>query len=790
MSAGNERRRDLAVAALLAALGFLLFADVLVSGRNFYVRDLFTYHYPMKQIVRDALLRGELPLWNRFFAASQPLAANPAYEVFYPLQWPILIGSFGFGFALHIVLHVIVALVGMYALLRLLALARAAALFGALTYGLGGFLLGTMSTLPTFFVWCLAPLAGAALLRYLQRPGPRRLLPAALILGMQLVIADPVALLQLWALVAVAAGWWSVTHRSEGRAPWGEAVRTVAILAIAAAGIAAVQLLPAVDHARDSIRSRGFAYENVAEYSMPPLRPLELVVPHLFGRVDPAQQALWGARAFDRYAPYLLALDCGLPLTILCLTGFLTRARGWLMTLSVCAGAYALAIGSHGPLLRLLYALGVARSWRYPEKFACAAMFTAILFAAHVADRFLAGDEATRRMALRVTMAIAALHAAIALIVLLPAFPTLFQSLTAMPAMAAIARNTFLGGAIITAAWLALLLLRARYDARAWQLAALALLLVELGTFSFEVAPRMPAAFFAPPAALAEAHLAPGDALFNRDAWLPDDEHRRPSVIFNGVWFNRNTLRPYVPAIWGVRTVLEADIDETALLPTHDLLDAMMALGNAGVPTWSDSFATIASARYITVATDARADLAQAHGDRSRSRPVAIREIPSHGRYWFPRTLVQARSPRELFAALARQPRPLDTAFVPFPPPFTPAAARVVRVDETANAARLDVEAAGPSLLVATVTRHKYWEATLDGQPTELVPADIAFQALPIPAGKHRVELRYRNPLIPAGAAISGATLLLLLLLTIRRPSVPSPRNRSSQFRGRLRGEG
>jgi hypothetical protein len=772
MSLGSERRRDLAVAALLAALAVVLFADVLCSGRNFYVRDLFTYHYPMKRIVRDLLADGQLPLWNRFFAGGQPLAANPAYEVFYPLQWPIVVGSFAFGFALHIVLHVAIALTGMYAFLRRLILARPASLFGALTYGLGGFLLGAMSTLPTFFIWCLAPLAGAALLGYLQAPSARRLVPPVLILAMQLLIGDPVALIQVWALVLIGVCWWIHVHPKGEASSWLRAIRHVALLAIVAAGLAAVQLLPGIDHARDSIRARGFAYENVAEYSMPPLRPLELVIPHLFGRVDPAQQALWGARAFDRHAPYLLALYCGLPFAILFLTGIIVRARGWIVTLAVCAGSYLVAIGDHGPLLRLLYALRIARSWRYPEKFACAALFAAVVFAAHVADHFLNGDERTRRVALRLTIAVAAIHGLLAAFVLMPGFPAAFRTLTGFPSaeMAAIARRTFVAGAILAAAWLVLLLQRRRYETRLWQLAALGLLLLDLGLFSFEVAPRMPGSFFEPPAALVQAKLIPGEALFNRDAWLPDDDNRRPAVIFNGVWFNRNTLRPYLPAIWGVRTVLEADVDETALLPTHDLLDAMRAFGNSGASAWSEPFATMAAARYITVATEARADIAQARGDRTRSRPVAIREIASHGRYWFPRTLVQARGPQELFAALAREPRSLDRAFVPFAP-FALAPARVLHVDEQNSSATIDVEAAGSTLLIAAVTRHKYWEASVDGLPTEIAPADIAFQAIPVPAGKHRLELRYRNPLITAGAAISAATLLLLLMMVMRRSS-------------------
>src|SRR5207237_3736651 len=117
---GVLTRQDVRNVAILFLIATILFADVLFFGACFFERDLFRYHYPMKRVVREVIARGEFPLWNRYFSAGQPMAANPAYEIFYPPQWLIFIGDYRFGFALHILAHVYIALVGMYLLLRAL----------------------------------------------------------------------------------------------------------------------------------------------------------------------------------------------------------------------------------------------------------------------------------------------------------------------------------------------------------------------------------------------------------------------------------------------------------------------------------------------------------------------------------------------------------------------------------------------------------------------------------------------------------------------------------------------
>jgi hypothetical protein len=58
---------------------------------------------------------------------------------------------------------------------------------------------------------------------------------------------------------------------------------------------------------------------------------------------------------------------------------------------------------------------------------------------------------------------------------------------------------------------------------------------------------------------------------------------------------------------------------------------------------------------------------------------------------------------------------------------------------------------------------------TIDGEPADPVVTNVGFQGVVIPApGRHIVEMRYRNPLIAAGGAISLAAALALVWVAVR----------------------
>ena len=84
---------------------------------------------------------------------------------------------------------------------------------------------------------------------------------------------------------------------------------------------------------------------------------------------------------------------------------------------------------------------------------------------------------------------------------------------------------------------------------------------------------------------------------------------------------------------------------------------------------------------------------------------------------------------------------------------------------------RQAVQATGPGLLVVSELYLAGWQATVDGAPAELVPADGVLRGVYLPAGEHRVEMVYRPWAVTAGAvgSVVGGLLLVALGVSVRR---------------------
>ena len=77
-----------------------------------------------------------------------------------------------------------------------------------------------------------------------------------------------------------------------------------------------------------------------------------------------------------------------------------------------------------------------------------------------------------------------------------------------------------------------------------------------------------------------------------------------------------------------------------------------------------------------------------------------------------------------------------------------------------------------PGYLVLADTWYPGWQATVDGEPAEVLQANYAFRAVYLEAGEHTVEMAYHSTLVLVGEAVSLTTLTLLVVglpLTRRR---------------------
>jgi hypothetical protein len=74
----------------------------------------------------------------------------------------------------------------------------------------------------------------------------------------------------------------------------------------------------------------------------------------------------------------------------------------------------------------------------------------------------------------------------------------------------------------------------------------------------------------------------------------------------------------------------------------------------------------------------------------------------------------------------------------------------------------IDLIAPRDGYLVLADAYYPGWTATVDGQPAEIEQADILFRAVGVPAGQHRVELRYQPRSFSFGLLISAGTAVVL----------------------------
>lgn len=89
------------------------------------------------------------------------------------------------------------------------------------------------------------------------------------------------------------------------------------------------------------------------------------------------------------------------------------------------------------------------------------------------------------------------------------------------------------------------------------------------------------------------------------------------------------------------------------------------------------------------------------------------------------------------------------------------------QVSQGCNSLTGTVKTSKPQLLLLTIPYSDGWSARVDGEPAKLLRADTAFMAIDLPAGEHRIELRYMTPGLVQGALVSAAGLACLVVLAV-----------------------
>lgn len=275
----------------------LLFAGVLSGRDRLAFRDVSYFYTPLYQYVAE--LCGESSwgalgpaIWNPLDLTGMPLAGETTTAVFYPLR--ILVYAVGFSpetaIGWYIVLHLIIASIGAYAMARGYRCRPWSAAIAGIVYPLSGVVLFSATNPPYLVSAAWLPIVLGTLLKSDRRTSSvRRAIVSAIAMSMMILGGDPPTALHCALVIAVV-----------GIAIWNGSILSSLVFACGLAALMSMpQIAASLDWSWQSDRSGESADRNTDAFSFPFWRWSEFVLPDWHGTPWPVNHR-WDRIVFDQ----------------------------------------------------------------------------------------------------------------------------------------------------------------------------------------------------------------------------------------------------------------------------------------------------------------------------------------------------------------------------------------------------------------------------------------------------------------------------------------------------------
>jgi hypothetical protein len=767
----------------------------LLAGQVLYQRDVSRWLYPSRHFVHESYRQGDSPLWNPLVGLGLSTLANPLNEVFYPPNASLSLAHSPRATSCFLFLHLLFGGLGMMVLLRQLAKApAAAAVIAGLAWCLSGYATSAVSAgmllvAGAYLPWCAVGLVYLGRMIHAGASVRRRLwgaawaaLPFALCFTTGEIFFPILA--GMFAL-CVAVGDACMSRPSDAL-PWRPwLVRFgvgLGLTSIVATLLAAVALVPAQRAAHNSERLSAFPRQVAEVGSFHPLRLAEMVAEGAMGdpyTSYPAGPYVGEPGLGDR--PLLYGEYVGSSVLALALLAFGRRRR--LAAVLGGAGLFFLLVAFgrhtfvHGAFRALVPPLAFMRG---PEKYLAIVTSTIALLAGLGCARVLRGEQRPWARTLAIPLAIAAL------VVASPLFPHPMISEVRSAALAALAFAVV----VVAMVW------QVGRSARLARLAGpllVGLVAVDLSRSVFAlqnfVAPEQLGG--EPEAArviVADAHA--------RGQLAPPRVYRSPSI-------DRaiELAAPPTSVAQVERNLVSTLIDNhsgcfgIASMPGYDA-----ATPAALTSLWQDGLRAglallrLTGTEYVVLPQDTppRPDLDALLDPVPGARLFHVAgALP---RVYLSRASAPMPDPQARAAVLKPSVIAGDEVILA-PGPAVPSAAahEHMKLSDSGSSetdspgqcrllayanTRIEAECnARTSALAVFVEQYdEGWSATLDGQPAQLLRANLVMRAVPVAPGNHRVVLRFSPAGLGLGVSLSMVGLLTFAtLLAIGRRRDPSP---------------
>lgn len=233
------------------------------SGSIIYGGDLNDQFYFWKSFYVDNIKNGVIPFWNPYSFSGTPFLAHPATVAFYPLNFIFFIFPVNVAFSVFLYIHVVLAGLFMYLLCRKYT-EKIPALSAAIVFCLSGLMAariyaGHIDIISTF-IWI--PAVFWSVTNALEN-GKRKYISLSILFltlqilaGYMVVVVFTLELIFIYKLVITILG-----HYEPKMTNGIKSFLTLFFIIIMSFGISAIQILPAIEFVRNSIRGQGLPYD-------------------------------------------------------------------------------------------------------------------------------------------------------------------------------------------------------------------------------------------------------------------------------------------------------------------------------------------------------------------------------------------------------------------------------------------------------------------------------------------------------------------------------------------------
>ena len=721
---------------LLAAFVVVAFPTVVIGMDSFFYRDMGQFGYPLAQFHREAFWRGEIPLWNPLNNCGLPFLAQWNTLVLYPGSLIYLLLPLPWSMNWFMFAHLFLAAAGMYALALRWTNDRFAASVAGLAFAWNGLTLHALMWPNNLAALGWMPWVVLALER-VWREGGRRIFVGSLVGAMQMLTGAPEIILITWLIISV---FWLRDFVSRA-APRAKLILRFALCGAIVFALCAVQLLPFLELLLHS--DRNTAYGGPI-WSMPLWGWANFLVP-MFG-CTPSIVGVYSQDSQQWTSSYYLGIGT-VAFALLAWRARDARVK-WLGGIAVAGLVLALGHDAYvyAVLKKVLPVLGFIR---FPIKYVVLVVFALPLMAAFGVKAFRDLSE-RRRRAWSDPMLIAVV-ALVGLIVLFAIIRPIAGTSSQTMLISAASRIGFLllavaalflsqdGGLLKRRATLVLFLIALGADVLTHMPRQNPVIPnAAYGPLPFDEMANMPRpgegrAMISPPMNQALAGLA------NRDPLAMFVGHRR-------MLLSDCNLLDHVPKVDGFYSLYLREAEQVTRRLYRSTNYHLPLLDFLGVTQLSDATELFA---WHT---------------RSNAMPLV-----SAGQE--PAFAATAETFEGIFAPTFAPQRvvyfPLEAKAVLGD--VRGGQCKIISFQMNRESAAAEVEASAPSVVLVSQAHASSWRAFVDGQSTPIWKANYGFQAVVVPAGRHRVELRYKNRLFRSGAILSALTLLACVALLARR---------------------